>query len=70
MSLPFDAAQQALADQMVAAWGAFIRGGEPSTPSLPWPEYDTESRQILYLEPGAVAVTTDFRARHSCDFWR
>jgi para-nitrobenzyl esterase len=70
LSVAFDAAQQALAEQMVRAWGAFVRGGDPSTASLPWPQYDTASRQMLHLEPGAVAVSTDYRARHNCDFWR
>jgi para-nitrobenzyl esterase len=70
LSQPFSAAQQALAEQMVRAWGAFIRGGDPSTPGLAWPPYDAMNRRMLYLKPGAVAVTTDFRARHNCDFWR
>jgi para-nitrobenzyl esterase len=67
---PFDATQQALADQMVRAWGAFIRGGNPTTAEHAWPEYDTNQRRMLYLEPDAVAVTTDFRERHNCEFWR
>ena len=70
LSVPFDADQRALAEQMVQAWGAFIRAGDPSTPSLFWPEYEAESRQMLHLEPDAVAVTSDYRARHNCDFWR
>lgn len=70
LSAPFDADQLALAEQMVRAWGAFVRGGDPSTPSLAWPQYDIQSRQMLYLEPGAVALRSDFRARHNCDFWQ
>ena len=70
LSQPFDAAQQALAAQMVRAWGAFIRSGDPSTPSLAWPQYDAANQRMLRLEPGAVAVSGDFRARHNCDFWR
>jgi para-nitrobenzyl esterase len=70
LSVPFDAARRALAEQMVLAWGAFIRAGDPGTPSLPWPRYETSGRQMLHLEPAAVAVTSDYRARHNCDFWR
>jgi para-nitrobenzyl esterase len=70
LSAPFDAEQQALAAEMVSAFGAFIRGGDPSTPSRPWPRYDTLDRRMLHLEPNAVALTSDFRVRHNCDVWR
>ncbi len=68
---PFGAAQQALADQMVAAWGAFVRSADPSVPGAEaWPQYDVESRRVLRLEPNAVRVVTDFQERHHCDFWQ
>ncbi|MDP3659500.1 carboxylesterase/lipase family protein [Phenylobacterium sp.] len=35
---------QILADQMSAAWAAFARNGDPSTPKLPWPRYDPVRR--------------------------
>jgi para-nitrobenzyl esterase len=69
LSQPFNAAQSALAEQMVSAWGAFIRGGDPRTESLPWPRYDAASQRMMYLEPGRVKVTTDFDERHNCDLW-
>lgn len=70
LSAPFDAAQQALADQMVGAWGAFIRAGDPSTESLAWPAYEPMQRQMLTLAPGTASVRGDFRERHNCAFWR
>ena len=65
-SKPFDDAQNALADQMVRAWGAFIRSGNPSTDDLNWPPYTSAARTMLRLVPNAVAPTNDFRARHRC----
>jgi para-nitrobenzyl esterase len=71
LSVPFDAAQTALAEQMVQAWGAFIRGADPKTATVPdWQPYDTGLRRMLHLEPSAVNRVTDFRERHHCDFWR
>jgi para-nitrobenzyl esterase len=67
---PLGAAQQTLADQMVLAWGAFIRGDEPNASGLDvWPAYDLTARRMLHLEPGASGVVTDFRQRHHCDYW-
>ena len=34
----------ALAATMMDAWLAFARTGDPSTPALPWPVYDAETR--------------------------
>jgi para-nitrobenzyl esterase len=65
----FDSAQDALADQMVSAWGAFIKTGNPSTSDIAWPPYTTAARTMLSLVPGAVATTADYRARHQCEGW-
>lgn len=70
LNQPFDAAENALADTMVRAWGAFVKTGNPSTGATAWPAYTQASRTMLHLEPDRVALTTDFDARHSCDFWR
>jgi para-nitrobenzyl esterase len=71
LSVPFDAKQTALADQMVHAWGAFIRGSDPNTATAPeWPPYDSALRRMIHLEPNAVKTVTDFRERHHCDFWQ
>jgi para-nitrobenzyl esterase len=70
---PFDPDQEALAEQMLGAWGAFIRGGDPNpggTGVQAWPSYDVQERRMLHLEPGKVGVVTDFRERHHCEFWQ
>jgi len=72
---PFNPAQDALAEQMLQAWGAFIRDGEPSLGDMnlgvpAWPAYGAPERRMLHLEPAQVGVVTDFRQRHHCDFWQ
>ena len=39
-----------------AAWAAFARSGNPSTPELPWPAYDPKRRATMVFdtEPGTV----------------
>ncbi|MEJ3654117.1 carboxylesterase family protein [Actinomycetes bacterium KLBMP 9759] len=37
----------ALSERMVAAWTAFARTGDPSTPELDWPAYDAPTRATL-----------------------
>ena len=32
---------------MMDAWLAFARTGDPSTPALPWPVYDTDTRPTM-----------------------
>jgi para-nitrobenzyl esterase len=46
----------ALSEQMMDAWTAFARSGDPNTPSLPhWPRYDTARRATMVLDlPCAV----------------
>ena len=41
--------RQALADRMSAAWTAFARTGDPSTPALPWPAYSAAKRSVMVL---------------------
>ncbi len=69
LSQPFDDAQNALADEMVRAWGAFVETGDPTTTTTPWPAYTAAAPSMLHLEPSAVSITNDFRERHHCDFW-
>lgn len=75
LSEPFAPEQTALAGEMVSAWSAFIRAGDPndadpSAPSTKWPRYDAGARQMLHLEPGATAISPNFRESHRCAFWQ
>lgn len=70
LNQPFGAAQNALADTMVRAWGAFVNTGDPSTSTLAWPGYAQSAPSMMHLEPGKVGPSTDFDARHHCEFWR
>ena len=38
-----------LAEQVMDAWLAFARTGNPSTETLRWPAYETEQRQTMVL---------------------
>jgi len=38
---------QALADEMHAAWIAFVRDGSPATAARPWPRFDPETRALM-----------------------
>jgi para-nitrobenzyl esterase len=70
-SAPFSAAQSALAEQMVSAWGAFIQAGAPSAVAgIEWQPYTAAQPQTLYLEPSAVRSVTDIRTQHECAFWK
>jgi para-nitrobenzyl esterase len=47
----------ALAAKVSAAWIAFARNGNPSTPALPWPAYTREGRQIMVLNNECSTAT-------------
>jgi para-nitrobenzyl esterase len=40
----------ALAEQMMDAWLAFVRTGSPSVPSLPWPRHDPATRPTMVFD--------------------
>ena len=41
-----------LSEQMMSAWTAFARSGDPNTPLVPhWPRYDTKTRATLAFGP-------------------
>jgi len=42
--------KQALADKMSAAWTAFARTGDPSSPGLRWEPYSSERRAVMILD--------------------
>lgn len=66
-SAQLNAAQRALAEQMVTLWANFAKSriGDPNPAgSTVWPPYASE--EVLHLAPGATAVTSDFSAAHRC----
>jgi para-nitrobenzyl esterase len=44
------AERQGIAEAMHAAWIAFARTGDPSTPGLPWPQYDANRRATMRFD--------------------
>ncbi|MEV0225732.1 carboxylesterase family protein [Streptomyces sp. NPDC050704] len=48
-----------LADQMMHAWGAFARSGNPSTTDLTWTAYDTHTRPTMVFDRGSSTVVLD-----------
>jgi para-nitrobenzyl esterase len=58
---------QAMADVMSAAWVAFARTGDPSTPALPWPAYDLDQRTTMLLDETSRAAADPFRSTRV--FW-
>ena len=53
-------AANALAELTMDTWLAFARTGDPSTDNLPWPAWDSESRQTVVLGKSA-RVEDNFR---------
>jgi len=45
-----------LSAQMLGAWSAFARHGDPSTAELPWPRYDTRRRGTMRFGPESGAT--------------
>jgi para-nitrobenzyl esterase len=63
------APSQALAEQMVAYWSAFVHTSKPSAPGAPdWTPYQSDA-SVLRLVPGATS-TFNAGAEHNCSFWR
>jgi para-nitrobenzyl esterase len=63
------APSQALAEQMVAYWSAFVHTSKPSAPGAPdWAPYQSDA-SVLRLVPGATG-TFNAGAEHNCSFWR
>ena len=54
-------AANGLAELTMDTWLAFARTGNPSTSNLPWPAWDSETRQTVVLGESA-RVEDDFRA--------
>ncbi|MDQ7978827.1 carboxylesterase family protein [Paraburkholderia sp. SARCC-3016] len=63
---PLDAAQQALAQRMVANWTSFAASG---TPAAAWPRYSAANDSVERLDTHAPSVTAAYGAGHHCDLW-
>ncbi len=57
----------AMASVMSAAWAAFARGGDPSTPALAWPAYDLERRPTMLFDERSRVELDPFRRTRM--FW-
>ena len=58
-------AQQALSDQMVDYWAAFVASGSPSVEGQPdWP-----AGKLMSLQPDGSHVISSFEETHQCPFW-
>ncbi len=51
-----------LAEETIAAWAAFAHRGNPSTPSLYWPEYVLQTRSTMVFDRGGSTVENDRNA--------
>lgn len=51
-----------LSDQIMRAWGAFARHGDPSTDTLRWPKYNLTTRPTLVFGRGSSTVENDLHA--------
>jgi para-nitrobenzyl esterase len=68
---PFNAAQTALSNQMIAFWSNFAKTGNPNASgTATWPAYNATNDTYLTLAPAAIATTTQISAQHKCTtFW-
>ena len=55
----------ALGEQMMDAWIAFARTGDPSTDALPWPRHDAAARPTMVFDVGSHAERGATRGRAS-----
>jgi para-nitrobenzyl esterase len=67
-----EAIRRRLETTMRQAWGAFVRDGVPSSPSLPsWPAYDTAERSVMMLGDSSGVASDPHGDRLSqWDEWR
>ena len=70
----FNPAEGRLSDEMVSAWGQFVRTGNPAVEGQPdWPRYQPGGAgSVLSLQAGGASHTLPvaaITASHNCAFW-
>lgn len=48
---------RALAGSMAAAWVAFAKTGNPSTPALPWPAFEPDKKMTMVFDSRSLAIS-------------
>ncbi|MGW5360690.1 carboxylesterase/lipase family protein [Actinopolymorpha pittospori] len=68
---PLDAGQRRLSGQMIEYWTRFAHTGNPNSAQTPaWPRFESRSRYVQSLAPGAGGIRrTDLARDHHYDFW-
>lgn len=62
----FSAAQSALSDRMLKAWGDFIWARAPAA----WPAFSKTGETVIFSPEGDTRLTSDaFSQKHNCAFW-
>ncbi|MCW8196004.1 carboxylesterase family protein [Proteobacteria bacterium 005FR1] len=65
-----NAEQQTLAGHMVNYWSNFAKYSSPNGWGSPfWIRFGEQFELLMSLEPPTPELTSDFAARHQCDFW-
>jgi para-nitrobenzyl esterase len=64
-----NANQEALAASMRAAWTRFAAIANPSAATVPWPSFNTSSRNVLSLVQPQPQLERHFASVHHCGFW-
>ena len=65
-------AEQQLSGEMLRAWGAFIRDGDPAGDgAVPWPQYHPDGSVLSWQAGGGSSVlpAAALSAFHDCAFW-
>ena len=67
----FSAAERTLSDQLVRAWGGFVKTASPTVAGqIAWPAYALTDTSLTF-DVDKIATLSDaaFRAEHHCDLW-
>lgn len=56
----------AISKTMSRAIGAFVRTGDPSTPELIWPAFNTQTRQVMVFDDVCAVETDPWKEMREC----